>query len=325
MTLLQKRLLGLASFIFGVIFIPSLFAQNWLHDAYWLPPASLLVVIVLGLLALLITDKFKTLVQKLIERFPILVSFLVLLVSTVATCCALGVGLNRGLRISKKYFPNNEPFTVSVEWARFSIGGKEYGTSLWARYPSRSGGCGILSPIRGIYFLSIKNNRSVPVSVVGYTIDVMGQPLVKVLTGLGTIVGTPNSIDGHFFHPRLNVSNLRPGQAINIGQGPGFSMVQVPINQSDYSRAINLKMDLIDDLLKKPLQPGIPIRGWTFFQPKNENAFTIAGPGHVTLETDDSKTFSYDFNLRNPHPELDNMDRIIRIDSFVDLSDCEHP
>lgn len=219
----------------------------------------------------------------------------------------------------------DEPFTVAVEWARFSVGGKEYGTSLWARYPSRSAGCGILSPIRGIYFLSIKNNRSVPVSVVGYTIDVMGQPLVKIHTGLGTIVGTPNSVDGHFLHPLVNVSNLRPGQTINIGQGPGFSMVQVPINQSDYSRAMNLKMDLIDDLLKKPLQPGIPIRGWTFFQPKNENAFTIAGPGHVILETDDSKTFSYDFNLRNPHSELDNMDRIIRIDSFVDLSDCEHP
>jgi hypothetical protein len=219
----------------------------------------------------------------------------------------------------------DDPFTVAVEWARFSVGGKEYGTSLWVKYPSKSGGCGILFPIRGAYFLSIKNNRNVPVPVVGYTIDVMGQPLMKVQTGLGTIIGTPNSIDGHFFHPEWNVSNFRPGQTFDIKQGSGFSMVRVPINQSDYSRAINLKMDLIDDLLKSPLQPGIPIRGWTFFQAKNENVLTVAGAGHVTLETDDSKTFSYSFDLRNPHPELDNMDRIIKLDSLVDLSDCEHP
>jgi len=218
----------------------------------------------------------------------------------------------------------DEPFTVAVEWARFSIGGKEYGTSLWVQYPLRRL-CGSISPVRGIYFLSIKNNRNMPVSVVGYTIDVMGAPLDRVRTGMGKIVGTPNAIDGHFLHPKLNVSNLHPGDTINFGQGPGFSMVQVPLNQSDFARGVVLKMDLIDDLLKKPLQPGIPIRGWTFFQPKNENAFTIAGAGHVILETDDSKTFSYDFNLRNPHPELDNIDRIIRIDSFVDLSDCEHP
>jgi hypothetical protein len=211
-----------------------------------------------------------------------------------------------------------DPFTVSVEWARFSIGGKEYGTSLWINYPLRAL-CGSISPIRGVYFISIKNNRSVPISVIGYTVDVMGFPLDRVRTGMGRIVGTPNAIDGHFLHPKLSVSNLRPGDTINFGQGPGFSMVQVPLSQSDFSRGVVLKMDLIDDLLKKPLQPGIPIRGWAFFQPKNENAFTIAGPGHVTLETDDSKTFSYEFNLRNPHPELDNLDRIITVESFVDL------
>jgi hypothetical protein len=217
-----------------------------------------------------------------------------------------------------------DPFIVSVEFARFSVGGKEYGTSLWIRYPARIG-CGSMSPIRGMYFLSIKNNRTVPVSVIGYTVDLMGFPLDRVRAGMGRIVGTPNSIDGHFLNPKLNVSNIRPGDTINFGQGPGFSMVQVPLNQSDFSRGINLKMDVIDDLLKKPLPPRVPIRGWAFFRAKNENAFTIAGPGHVTLETDDSKTFSYEFNLRNPHPELDNLDRIIGVESFVDLSDCEHP
>jgi hypothetical protein len=153
----------------------------------------------------------------------------------------------------------------------------------------------------------------------------MGFPLERIRTGMGRIVGTPNSIDGDFLHPKLKASNLRPGDIINFGQGPGFSIVEVPLNQSDFSHSIILKMGLIDDLLKHPLQPNVPIRGWTFFQSKNGNAFTIAGPGHVTLETDDSKTLSYEFNLKNPQPELDNLDRIITVESFVDLSSCEHP
>jgi hypothetical protein len=218
-----------------------------------------------------------------------------------------------------------EPFQVAVEFARVSLGGKEYGTSLWIRYPSKDGSCGGISPIQGMYFLSIKNKKNTPVSVVGYGIDSLGVPLVRVRTQMGTIVGTPNAIDGHFLHARTKFSDLVIGKFFDFGQGPGFSGVMVPLNQSDFSRGIVLKMDLIDDLLQKPLQPGIPVRGWAFLQPPNDNAFTIAGAGHVTLETDDSKTFSYAFDLRNPHPELDNMHRIITVASFIDLSDCNKP
>ena len=84
-------------------------------------------------------------------------------------------------------------------------------------------------------------------------------------------------------------------------------------------------MDLIENLLKTPIQPNIPIRGWAFYQSPNENAFTVAGPGHITIETDDSRTFSYDFNLRNPHPELDILDRVMTAKSVIDLSNCKRP
>jgi hypothetical protein len=220
---------------------------------------------------------------------------------------------------------SEEPFQVAVEFARVSFGGKDYGTSLWIRYPSRDGSCGEISPIQGMYFLSIKNRKNTPVSVVGYGIDSFGVPLIRVRTQMGAIVGTPNVIDGHFLHPRLKFSDLVIGQSFDFGQGPGFSGVTVPVNQSDFSHGIVLKMDLIDDLLQKPLQPGIPVRGWAFLQPPNNNAFTIAGAGHVILETDDSKTFSYAFDLRNPHPGLDNMHRIITVQSFINLSDCHKP
>jgi hypothetical protein len=219
----------------------------------------------------------------------------------------------------------DDPFEVAVEFARASIGGKEYGTSLWIRYPSRDGSCGGISPIQGMYFLSIENKKNTPVSVIGYGIDSLGVPLIRVRTQMGTIVGTPNAIDGHFLHPRIKFSDLVIGRFFDFAQGPGFSGVVVPLNQSDFSHGIVLKMDLIDDLLQKPLQPGIPVRGWTFLQSSNGNALTIAGAGHVILETNDSKIFSYGFDLRNPHPELDNMHRTITVESFIDLSDCHRP
>lgn len=56
-------------------------------------------------------------------------------------------------------------------------------------------------------------------------------------------------------------------------------MATVPLNQSDFSHGIVLKMALIDDLLQRPLQPGIPIRKWIFLQSPDDNAFTIAGAG----------------------------------------------
>jgi hypothetical protein len=218
-----------------------------------------------------------------------------------------------------------DPFVVSVEFARVSVGGKSYGTSLWIRYPSRDGSCSGISPIQGMYFLSIKNRLDTPVSVVGYGVDSFGVSLPRVRTQMGMVVGTPNAIDGHILHPKLLLNDIKAGSFFDFGQGPGFSMVTVPVNQSDFSHGIVLKMDLIDDLLQKPLQPGIPIRGWTFSQSPNDNALTIAGAGHITLETDDSKTFSYAFDLRNAHPELDNMHRIITVESFIDLSDCPRP
>jgi hypothetical protein len=227
--------------------------------------------------------------------------------------------------ISKQPKPDIKPddlFTVSVEFARISVGGRDYGTSLWIRYPSRDGGCGSLSPIQGMYFVSITNKQNVPASVVGYGMDVWGTPLVRVRTKMGNIVGTPNVIDGHFLHPQIKFKDIKVGQYFDFGQGPGFSMATVPLNQSDFAHGIVLKMDLIDDLLQHPLQPGIPIRGWAFFQPPNENAPTIAGLGHVTLETDNSHTLSYAFDLKNPRSDLDNLQRIITVESFVDLSGC---
>jgi hypothetical protein len=227
----------------------------------------------------------------------------------------------------KKVLPTkmyeDETFEVAVEFARISFGGKEIGTSLWIRYPSSDGSCGGLSPIQGMYFLRIKNNKNKPISVVGYGMDVSGTPLIRVRTRMGIIVGTPNVIDGHFLNSKVHLSDIKVGTVFDFGQGPGFSMVQVPLNQSDFFHGIVLKMDLIDDLLQKPLQPGATVRGWVFLQSPHDNAPTIAGAGHVTLETSDSKTFSYVFDLRNPHFKLDNMSRIITVESFADLSNCK--
>jgi hypothetical protein len=226
--------------------------------------------------------------------------------------------------VQKHPAEESDPFVVSVEYARISLGA-ENGTSLWIRYPSRDGGCGGISPIKGMYFLNIKNASSAPVSVVGYGIEVLGVSLVRVRTRMGAIVGTPNVIDGHFLHKQVKFNDLRVGYFFDFAQGPGFSGVTVPLNQSDFSRGIALKMDLIDELLQQPLQPGKPIRGWAFFQPPNENAPTIAGPGHIILETDDGRTFSYAFDLRYLHSDLDNMHRIITVESFINLSDCKRP
>jgi hypothetical protein len=215
---------------------------------------------------------------------------------------------------------DEEAFSVSVEWAKFSFGGKGFGTNFWIDYSSRND-CSI-SNIQAIYFIRIKNMRNVPVTVVGYSIDVGGVPLVRVQTGMGNIVGIP--LNGTIFGAKV-VNAIKEGDSIHIGQGPGFSMVQVPLDKSDFAHSWLLRMDLIDDLLKVPLQPNIPIRGWAFYQSPNENAFTVAGPGHITLETDDSRTFSYEFDLSNPHSEMDVLDRVITVNSFVDLSGCKRP
>jgi hypothetical protein len=242
----------------------------------------------------------------------------------LAAYCGLFVynlfwGVNKhGAEIAEK----RDPFVATVEYARVSVGA-ENGTSLWFRYPSGNGGCGGISPIKGLYFLNIRNASNAPMSVVGYGIEVLGVPLVRVRTRMGIIVGTPNVIDGHFLHHEIKINNLRVGSFFDFAQGPGFSMVTVPLNQSDFSRGIALKMDLIDELLQQPLQPGKPIRGWAFFQPPNPNAPTIAGPGHLILETDDGRTFSYPFDLRYPHSDLDNMHRVITVESFLNLWDCK--
>lgn len=106
---LPKKLVRLASYVFTAIFLGAVFAQRWLENAYWLPPATLLIVVVLGLLALLMTEKFKSLTQILIERLPILASFFIVVISAVVVCCVLVFGLNWGLKISKKSFPNSRP------------------------------------------------------------------------------------------------------------------------------------------------------------------------------------------------------------------------
>ncbi|HEV1994508.1 MAG TPA: hypothetical protein VGR03_09260 [Candidatus Acidoferrum sp.] len=212
----------------------------------------------------------------------------------------------------------SEPFSVSVEWAMFSYGGKGYGTGFWAYYPSQNG-CSI-SPIQAVFFVRVKNLRSTPVTVIGYSLDVFGVPLIR--THMGNIVRIPQK--GSIVGPK-KPSGYPIEKTINFGQGPGFSIVHFALDESDFTQGFLLQMDLVENLLKAPLQPNIPIRGWAFYQSPNENAFSVAGPGHITLETDDSHTFSYDFDLRNPHPELDILDRVIFLKSFIDLSDCKHP
>jgi hypothetical protein len=208
------------------------------------------------------------------------------------------------------------PFAVSVEWAMFSIGGKGYGTGFWAYYPSQNG-C-VISPIQAVFFIRVKNLRSTPVTVIGYSLDVFGVPLTR--TNMGSIVRIPQK--GSAVGPK-KMSGYPINKEIHFGQGPGFSMVQFLLNESDFTQGFLLQMDLIENLLKTPLPPNIPIRGWAFYQSPNENAFSLAGPGHITLETDDSRTFPYDFDLRNPHPELDILDRVITAKSFIDLSGCK--
>ena len=215
---------------------------------------------------------------------------------------------------------DEEPFSVSVEWAKFSFGGKGFGTNFWIEYPSRDS-CG-LSPIQAVYFIRIKNLRNVPVTVIGYGIDVAGVPLARVQTAMGNVVGIP--VNETIFGAPI-MSRIRAGDPIHFGQGPGFSMTQIPLDKSDFANGLVLQMDLIDNLLKAPLQPNVPVRGWTFFQLPNENSFSAAGAGHITLETDDSRTFSYEFDLRNPHSEMDILDRAITVKSFVDLSGCKRP
>jgi hypothetical protein len=216
---------------------------------------------------------------------------------------------------------SQQPFDVTVEWAQFSIGGKGYGTNFWIDYASRDD-CE-LSPIKAVYFIRIKNLQPVPATVIGYNVDVGGTPLVKVLHKIGFIVGVP---DGqNLFGARGIMNRLKPGDTINFGQGPGFSMVQIAFDRDDFARSVILQLDLIENLLKTPLPPNVPVRGWAFFQSPSENAFSLAGQGHVTLETDDSRTFSYAFDLRNAHPDLDMLDRTITAKSFADLSGCRHP
>jgi hypothetical protein len=106
---LPKKFLGLASFVFIVVFWGAVFAQRWLDNVYWLPLAALSVVAILCLLALATTDKSKNIIQKLIERLPILASFLILLVSIGVVCLVLAIGLREGLKVSKKYFPKSGP------------------------------------------------------------------------------------------------------------------------------------------------------------------------------------------------------------------------
>jgi hypothetical protein len=113
-----------------------------------------------------------------------------------------------------------DPFVVSVEFARVSVGGKAYGTSLWIRYPSRNGSCSGISPIQGMYFLSIKNRLDTPVSVVGYGVDSFGVSLPRVRTQMGTVVGTPNAIDGHFLHPKLHLNDIKAGSFFDFWPRP---------------------------------------------------------------------------------------------------------
>jgi hypothetical protein len=221
------------------------------------------------------------------------------------------------MEITKILKKKEEPFTVSVEWAMFSLGGKGYGTGLWAYYPSPTS-CTI-SPIQAVFFIRVKNLRSTPLTVIGYRLDVLGTPLTR--TNMGSIVWI--SQKGSSAPRRRSGDPINTD--INFGQGPGFSMVQFPLNETDFTRGALLKMDLIEDLLKSPLQPNVPIRGWAFYQSPNADAYTVAGPGHITLETDDSRTFSYDFNLRNPHSDMDILDRVITFSSAIDLSNCKRP
>jgi hypothetical protein len=207
------------------------------------------------------------------------------------------------------------PFSVSVDWAMIGMDDKEHATNFWIDYPVQDS-CSI-SPIQAVFFVRIKNLRKKPITVIGYSLD-MGLPLIKA--NMGDIVAISNK-ESTIFGPKM-MSAMKVGTEIHFGQGPGFSIVEVPRKDSDFKHGLQLQMDLIENLLKTPLQPDVPIRGWGFFQSPNGSS-PIAGLGHITLETDDSHTYTYGFDLKNPHPDLDMLDRIMRVKSFKDLTDCK--
>lgn len=215
----------------------------------------------------------------------------------------------------------SDMFSVSIEWARLSSGGKGYGTNFWVYYPSETG-CET-DPIQAAYFIRVKNLRSIPISVVGYGVSVWGAPLKRISPQIGGVVGIPYKDGRMFGTTRDLVDALRPGMAIDFGQGSGFSWADVPIVEgSNFKKGVLLQLDLMNQLLKTPLQPNVPVRGWAFFQTPNERSFAVMGPTRITLETDDSQTFSYDIDLNHPNWELDNLDRIVTVKSFLDLSSC---
>ncbi len=201
-------------------------------------------------------------------------------------------------------------FAVAVEWAMLSYGGGEFGTPFWVSYRSPSG-CSI-SSVQMVLFIRIKNLRSVPVTVIGYGVDA-GFPLVRLPTGSVFSLMPPGK----------SLLGAKIGDVINFGQGPGFSMVNFPNNENDFSHAQLLEMESIDVLLNKPLEPNVPVRGWSFFEYPSEKAYSAGGPVRIHIKTDDTLTSSYEVDLKNPDPQWDVLKRPMKVISVVDLSNCK--
>jgi hypothetical protein len=82
-------------------------------------------------------------------------------------------------------------------------------------------------------------------------------------------------------------------------------------------------MEAMDNLLNKPLEPNVPIRGWSFFTYSSEKNFSLAGTLRINIKTDDLQTSSYEFDMKNPDSQWDVLKRPMKMQSVSDLSNCK--
>ncbi len=204
-----------------------------------------------------------------------------------------------------------QPFLVSVEWGMMSYGGGDHGTPFWFQYRS-PGGC-TLSPVQVVLFIHIRNLRNVPVTVIGYGVEA-GFPLTRLPTTAGNIYSILPS--------GKSLLGAKIGDVINFTQGPGFSMVHFSTSESDFTHAMLVEMETLDNSLNKPLEPNVPIRGWAFFTYSSEKNFSFAGPLRIKLKTDELQTSSYDSDMQNHDSQWDVLKRPMTMRAVSDLSAC---
>lgn len=102
---LSKKSFALAGFMFCVVFWGSLYAQRWFDHAYWLPPLSFTLAILLGIVGLCTSETLRSWENWLIRRLPVQGSFFVFAAFVCIVGGGLLVGLRWGLKYSKQHFP----------------------------------------------------------------------------------------------------------------------------------------------------------------------------------------------------------------------------